>query len=72
MKFIAIATFLVVCVVYSSADKAVNDLIVNGEDADIRDYPYMAKVWNTLWAACGGAILTERSVLTVTWLNFEL
>lgn len=61
-----IASFLAFCAIHSSADEAVNGFVVNGEDANIRDYPYMAKVWNTLLPTCGGAILTQRSVLTVT------
>jgi hypothetical protein len=66
MRFIAFVTLLAACAVLSSADQAVNEFVINGEDASIKDFPYMAKVWNLNWPACGGAILTSRSVLTVS------
>lgn len=65
MKFIVLASFLTFLAVSTSADQNVSEFVVNGEDASIRDFPYMAKVWNLNWPACGGAILTSRSVLTV-------
>lgn len=67
MKFLAIAVVFTIWAACSSADKDVSNFIVNGDDADIREFPYMAKVWNVNWAACGGAILTPRSVLTVSF-----
>lgn len=68
MKFIAFALFLSFFATLISADGAVSEFVVNGQDADIRDYPYMAKVWTITWPNCGGAILNQRSVLTVSSL----
>lgn len=72
MKFIAIAAFFAFCATLSSADEAVNEFVLNGQDADIRDHPYMAQVWTLVLPLCGGAILTQRSVLTVSWFNLKL
>lgn len=66
MKFLAIATFVAFCAVCSSTDQDVAGLVINGQDADIRDYPYMANVFHFTLPTCGGAILTQRSVLTVS------
>jgi secreted trypsin-like serine protease len=65
MKFIVITVFLAFAASISSADDAPSSFVLHGEDASIRDFPYMAKVWNLNWPACGGAILSQRSVLTV-------
>lgn len=69
MKFHAVVSILFVCAFYASADQDASPFVVNGEDARIEDFPYMAKVWNLRYPLCGGAILTSRSVLTVR--NFE-
>lgn len=61
------ATLLAFSAVYSSADQNVDRFVVNGEDALIQDHPYMAKVWNLNYPTCGGAILSPRNVLTVSW-----
>lgn len=68
MKFHAAVSILLVCAFYASADQDASPLVVNGEDARIEDYPYMAKVWTLNFPLCGGAILTTRSVLTVRFL----
>lgn len=66
MRLAVFAFVLAVAVVGTSAiDQNVAEFVVNGEDASIEDYPYMAKVWTLMLPACGGAILTQRSVLTV-------
>lgn len=72
MKLFVVATFLTLVAVSSSADQAVSEFIVNGDDASIRDHPYMAKVWHLNLPSCGGAILTSRSVLTVRIIEKQL
>lgn len=65
MKLKLFAFVLATLAVSAPADQNIGELVVNGDDAFIGDYPYMAKVWTLLLPACGGAILTQRSVLTV-------
>lgn len=66
MKFVSIILLILIASNFShlSAEE-ISGSIVNGEDASIQDYPYMAKVWVTFYAMCGGSILSSRSVLTV-------
>lgn len=70
MRLIAVASFLLAfSAVHLSADSLdldVDSFVVNGEDALIQDYPYMAKVWTVNFPTCGGAILSPRNVLTVS------
>lgn len=66
MKLIVI-TLLFASASVASADQSVAEFVVNGEDANIRDFPYMAKVWNLMWPACGGAIVSPITVLTVSF-----
>lgn len=42
----------------------VSGFIVDGEDAFIEDYPYMAGIMNLGLSSCGGSIINSRSVLT--------
>ena len=72
MKLIAIATIFAVSAVFSSGYEIVSEQVVNGEDAAIQDFPYLAKVWNLNWPACGGSIITSRSVLTVSFNQFYI
>lgn len=74
MKFTLLGLVLSLLAVSAPADQNVAEFVVNGEDASIEDYPYMAKVWNLFFPACGGAILNQRSVLTVKFhlKNFVL
>jgi hypothetical protein len=71
MKLFAIASFVAFCVINASAEEIISPFVVNGVDASIEDHPYMAKVWNLNWPACGGSILTQRSVLTVRKNNLN-
>lgn len=71
MKLHAIISILFVCAFYASADKDASPFVVNGEDARIEDYPYMAKVWTINYPLCGGAILTTRTVLTVSFSGWN-
>jgi hypothetical protein len=66
MKFYVLVLILVGLASFSAVFAA-SEFVVNGEDASIRDHPYMAKVWNLRFPSCGGAILTSRSVLTVSF-----
>lgn len=65
MKIIVVTVLFGLLAEISSSDEIPSKFVVHGEDASIKDYPHMAKVWNLNWPACGGAILTQRSVLTV-------
>lgn len=47
-----------------------SNFIVGGEDALVRDHPYMAGVLNFNIPTCGGTIIAPRSILTVRF-NFE-
>jgi hypothetical protein len=67
MKFLLCASSLLVLAVgLSSQDEGVSQLIVNGENARIEDHPYMVNVASTGLSYCGGAIITQRSVVTVS------
>lgn len=70
MKFIAVTSILFLSLaIFSSAEKEEEEIsqhVVNGEDANIEDHPYMANVFTLGLPTCGGAILTSRSVLTVS------
>lgn len=72
MKLIAVTSLFILSAFVVSADQEVGGLVINGEDANIRDHPYMTKVWTLMYPTCGGAILTSRSVLTVRILNLTL
>lgn len=71
MKTFGVALILAFAIFSASADQDLSKFIVNGEDASIKDFPFLAKVWNLNWAACGGAIISTRSVLTVK-INLSL
>uniref|UniRef100_A0A182QGQ8 Peptidase S1 domain-containing protein n=1 Tax=Anopheles farauti TaxID=69004 RepID=A0A182QGQ8_9DIPT len=50
---------------YNTLDDSPDRRIVNGTDADIRDYPFMVSLRNSAGRhSCGGSILSETWVLT--------
>lgn len=60
----SVLALLAVIVAAASASEDLSSFIVNGEDASIHQYPYMAGVFNFGWPSCGGSIISARSVLT--------
>jgi hypothetical protein len=65
MNFKAIALIIFCSFICASSQEGISQHVVNGEDARIEDYPYMAHIFTTRLPTCGGAILTPRSVLSV-------
>jgi secreted trypsin-like serine protease len=57
--------FLAAFIVFASCDEEVSTFIVNGRNASIEEFPYMAGVFTRGWFTCGGAILNSRTILTV-------
>jgi secreted trypsin-like serine protease len=59
--------FLVLCGLFFNFAYAEDSskFIVNGSDATVQEYPYMAGVLNFGLSTCGGSIISQRSVLTV-------
>ncbi|KAG5669744.1 hypothetical protein PVAND_000038 [Polypedilum vanderplanki] len=64
MKFIALTSFFFICLISFSFQEELSQFIVNGENANIQDHPYMVNIASTGFSYCGGAILTQRSVVT--------
>lgn len=60
MKFVLLVLGLIAGLV--SGDPA--GFIVDGEEATIEEFPYMAGVVNLGLTSCGGSIINSRSVLT--------
>lgn len=60
---------LSVLIAFAAADDESSKFIVGGRDAHIEDYPHMAGIMNFGVALCGGAIVNERSVLTVNSIH---
>jgi secreted trypsin-like serine protease len=69
MKLIIVALFGVFSN-FALADEG-SKFIVGGSDATIEEYPYMAGILNFGWSSCGGTIINQRSILTVSirWLR---
>lgn len=55
---------LIFCVFGSVVPQA-NRQLINGLDASINTYPYMAGIHTNSVFTCGGAIINFRSILTV-------
>lgn len=78
MKSIFLAlSLLTLLIAFASSNEESSKFIVGGEDATIREHPYMAGIFNFGWPLCGGSIINARSVLTVRlnkspndWSNF--
>lgn len=62
MKLTLLVLGLFVCLVTSNETNG--GFIIDGEDASIEDYPYMAGILNLGISSCGGSIITSRNVLT--------
>jgi secreted trypsin-like serine protease len=65
-SFVVLAIF----VAFASCDEEVSSFIINGQNASIEDFPYMAGVFTRGWFTCGGAILNSRTILTVRMAGF--
>lgn len=69
MKLI-FSIFCALSIASVSAEES-SKFIVGGSDADIKDFPYMAGIFNyEIFPTCGGSIVGPRSVLTVKIFEF--
>ena len=68
MKLASIASIFFALVIFASSQEEISQAVVNGEDAAIEDFPHMAHIFTTIFPTCGGAILSQRTVLTVSHL----
>lgn len=61
MKLVLLVLGLFVALATSESGE---QFIIDGEDASIEQYPYMAGIMNFGFSNCGGSIISSRNVLT--------
>lgn len=61
-----LATFVLFTFFGIVSSKNASSYIVGGNDASVENYPYTARILNFGIPSCGGAVISARSVLTVS------
>lgn len=74
MQSIVIFTLILLTKISFSSSQSISPKIIGGRDAEINEFPYMVSIRRTDqidFHICGGAIISERTVLTAAHCMFD-